>query len=399
MATVIEPAPRQFRFARLELSRRGYANGLIALCTAAVLAYALVILGVFGHALANGEWEHLFGFTRIVIPDTLLYLQIAQARSVTEFLLLAAVKNSIAPSLVWFLLYKNWYLVTLFNALCFSLVLVYTRRILLLLDPEQRRKFPSIAVVLTIACSYYAVGSLKEIPTLLGLTAFVYCFLTQQRARAVLWFAFLLAFRFQFAYLVLGAYLATKLRRNPFRMTLLTLAVIGAIFPLVSLLQVFTPGALSNLRLAAAGNSVGSLVEYVRSHMLGLSLIAILIRIGQSILEPLVLLVRTRSFYEAGSLSLFHVHSMLILVVTFAAWMRACFGRFYRMASVRGRETDFGILYSFLAIATFAIGGTGLISQRFLFPVLALLLIVARVSPQPSDTAAVAVSDAAPSPG
>ena len=348
-----------------------------------LLAYSFGHLYVFGAALDEESWEHVFGYTRIIIPDTFLYLNIAKAESAAEFLLLANVKNSIGPALVWLIFQENWYLVSIFNAICFLFVLIYTRKLVVLLDPSQESKCYSISLILTFVCMYYSVGSLKEIPTLLGFTAFVYYFLTKQKTKALLWFLFLTLFRFQFSYIIIPVYFVSKIRRNPLRLTLIGLLIVGLLFPLISVLDVFSPDAIEGFRTDAGQNedALGAQIEFGRSHVIGLSLFAIIIRMLQSILEPLINFLKTLSFYEDGSLALFQVHSALVLLLMLRAWALVLFKRFRLMLDSGGCYANFGVFYSFLALAIFAIGGTELISHRFLVPVYGLLLVAAHVNP------------------
>ena len=358
-------------------------NSTFIFCTTVLLAYSFGIIYVFGAALDEGTWEHVFGFTRIIIPDTFVYLPVANAENAAEFLLFATIKNSIGPGLVWLIFQKNWYLVSIFNTMCFLFVLIYARKLLVLLDPFQRSKYCSVSLILTFVCMYYSVGSLKEIPTLLGFTAFVYHSLTKQKAKALLWFLFLALFRFQFSFIIIPVYLLSKIRRDPLRLTLIGLLVIGLIFPLISVLDVFTPDAVHFFRTGTGQNedSLGAQIEFVRGHVFGLSLFAILIRMLQTILEPLIYFLKTSSFYEDGSLSLYQVHSALVLLLMFRAWVLVLFKRLPLISYSDGRYAKFGVLYSFLAIAIFTIGGTGLVSHRFLVPIYGLLLIAAQVNP------------------
>jgi len=51
-------------------------NSTFIFCTTVLLAYSFGIIYVFGAALDEGTWEHVFGFTRIIIPDTFVYLTV-----------------------------------------------------------------------------------------------------------------------------------------------------------------------------------------------------------------------------------------------------------------------------------------------------------------------------------
>ena len=201
---------------------------------------------------------------------------------------------------------------------------------------------------------YYSVGALKEIPTLLGFTAFVYCFLKKQRTRALMWFTFLTVFRFQFAYVIPALYALSKVRRNPLRLTFVGLAIVGALFPLISFLGVFTPDALGRYRVGQNPDSLGAQVEFVRGNIFGLSLVAILIR------------------------ALYQLHAALVLLLMVRTWIVMLFKRF-RLTS--DTYASFGILCSFVAVAVFTTGGAGLISHRFLVPVYGLMLVAAHVNP------------------
>ena len=356
-------------------------NWLFVFCVTALLAYSFGHIYVFGAALDEESWEHVFGFTRIIIPDTFRYLAIANAENAAEFFLLVGTRNSIGPSLVWLIFQENWYLVSIFNTICFLFVLIYTKRLIILLDSSQKSKCYSVSLILTLVCMYYSVGSLKEIPTLLGITAFVYHFLTKQKTKALMWFLFLTLFRFQFSYIIIPVYLLSKVRRNPLRLTLISLVVVGMIFPLISVLDVFMSEDVKYFRTPDKMGSLGAQVEFVRDHVFGLSLFAIIIRMVQTILEPLIYFLNTLSFYEDGSLGLYQVHSAVVLLLMLRAWGSVLFGRLGLISDRDGCSANVGIFYSFLAIAIFTIGGTGLLSHRYLVPVYGLLLVAAHVNP------------------
>jgi len=355
---------------------------VIVACTIGLLAYVDGALALFGAALDEGTWEHVRGFTRIIIPDTFLYLQIAQEESAAAVVAAAGVKNSVGPSLLWWVSRNSWYAVGAFNIVCYVALAVYVRKLVTLLDPAQVRRCTAINIILAGVCTYYAVGALKEIPTLAGFTAFVYHFLSGHKKASVLWFVLLVLFRFQFSYLIAPVYFISRVRPNPLRTTLWALVALGALFPLFSLLDVFTPGSIEFFRVGATpySDSLGAQVEYVRTHILGLSFVAIIIRIIQSIFEPVIQLAGTRSLSEAGSLSVYHAHSLLVLTMMLSSWIVVLSRRLW--ADVYGDASwRFGTLYAFVAIGVFATGGTGLISHRFLVPVYGLLLIAASVDP------------------
>ncbi|MDQ3068432.1 MAG: hypothetical protein M3R55_01725 [Acidobacteriota bacterium] len=355
----------------------------IGACTALLLTYAWTHLYLFGPSLEEGVWEHVHGVTRFIIPDTLLYLLISQVDTFGAVIQASGVKNSVGPSLVWWILDHSWRAVSVFNAACFMLMLVYVRRLILHLDPDQRGTFNRIALVLLFVAAYYSVGSLKEIPTLLGFTAFVHHFIARQRLKAMLWFLFLTLFRFQFAYLIVPAYALSKLRANPLRLTLMSLLVIGMLFPLVSILEVFTPAAVQSHRSGAdlVPDSLGSKVEMARGRIAGVSFVAILVRIAQTVFEPLIQLVGRRTFFEAGSLSVYLLHSTVVLLLMLPSWYTLFVKRLWEVRQSDPKSAQFGTLYAFVAISIFAYGGTGIVSHRFLVPAYALLLVAARVDP------------------
>jgi hypothetical protein len=323
----------------------------IVLCTLAMLTYSVVHLSAFGEALRQTRWLNLFGYTRVIIPDTFTYFWIAQVDSIPALFSKAQIKNSFGPALLWWLSGNNWYLLSYFNAMCFALTLVYTRSLITLLDPAQLRRFKWIAFVLTVASCYYSVGALKEIPTLLGFTAFVYHFVARQKMPAIVWFGFLTLFRYQFLYLVVPAYAIRGFRRNPLPLTLAALGLLGILFPVVSYWQVFTPDAIGYFRGGAAEPTVGAQVEFVRGNVLFFSLPAILLRVVQTIFEPLFQLLATRTVYEQGALSLMLVQALLALLLLTPAWVTVFSKRLWRRLGTDRTSARFGTLYALIALS------------------------------------------------
>ena len=69
----------------------------------------------FHASLSSNEYEHVNGFTRIVIPDSFLYKDIIDVDNILVSIGLSGVKNTIGPSTLWVLADFNWYVVFCIN--------------------------------------------------------------------------------------------------------------------------------------------------------------------------------------------------------------------------------------------------------------------------------------------
>ena len=98
---------------------------IVLIASAAIVLAAILYTKIFYEALISEDWYSVDGFRRIVIPDTFLYKSLLESEASIYLIAFAGIKNSIGPSLIWFLAGMNWYLVVLINALFVYISLKY----------------------------------------------------------------------------------------------------------------------------------------------------------------------------------------------------------------------------------------------------------------------------------
>jgi hypothetical protein len=131
--------------------------------------------------------------------------------------------------------------------------------------------------------------------------------------------------------------------------------------------------------LFGAAGSAGGWVESVRETVPVASAGAVLIRIVQSIFEPLLAFGRRPSFIEDGSISIWGlalVGAALILLRYWLTFIRRLVIMIIEKPRVDREVTQ---LYTFCLVFIFPVAGFSFIQSRYLYPVTVLMLVAAVV--------------------
>lgn len=347
-------------------------TGAIAAAWFATLCLSLAYLSYFHADLLEGEWMDVRGFTRIVIPDTFVYAGLIDEEFSPLGFAVAGVKNALVPALMWWATDSSWYAVTLINSLCLLWSLIYVAKLCERFNLRgQRARFIVLTVGLMPVMTYYSTGALKEIPSLLAVTGFFFHYLAGNTRR---WMAFAVAlflFRYQMAVIVTAFIVINRYCERPVRVSVLLVLAASAAYPIISSLAVFSSETTALFREEAAGS--GSAIEAMRDNVPILAAVAVLIRVGQTVLEPLVTLAGMGSFSEGESVSILAVVYSLSLLPVLPSWWRAT-GRVRRYFRRKLRR-DWAALFSLLVLFVVPVGGFSFVHHRYLFPVTALVLI------------------------
>ena len=331
----------------------------------------------FSEALNNGEWRGVYGFTRIIIPDTFQYLHIIYYSDPIMAMVVSGVKNTIGPSLIWFMTNGNWVLTSLVNSILFFIGLMYFAKTAQLFGVRSR-KIRSIMVLLALlpATLYYSVGALKEIPTLVFLSGFFYHYLQREHIKWLLFAMLLVLFRYQLGASLLLFIVADQFNKRSLNIVILVLIFIAAVFPYLQEVSIFTSGATEYYRAVfGVESSIGGMIEFVRDTVPGVSLFAVLIRIFQTIFEPFLTFFRNPTFYEYGDISILtvtYVVSQAMLLRYWLSFMKRI-GLIIRNQNRIPRNIK--RLYMLCLVTVVPTAGFSFIHHRYLYPVTALVIL------------------------
>lgn len=380
---------------------RHFKPGLvIAFCCSVTTLLSLGYVAWFHAALANGDWQEVGGFTRLLIPDTYVYASLLDEDLGEIGFAVAGVKNALGPALLWLAAGSGWYLMAAINGLFVCMTLVYAARLCrhFGLDGRQTQRVLLIAGLAPVM-AYYSVGALKELPTLAALTAFLYHWMRRETWRWLLMAAILVVFRYQLV-AVLALFALVDRSKNPLRAAVIAVAVAAAAYPLFSDLAIVA-NETTELFREEAESGRGAVIEQVRSSVPILSAVAVAIRVLQSLLEPLATFLGSLSVFEAGALSVLAVAYLASLLLVLPSWWRVA-RRSRKLFKVkRTGVRDLARLYALIVVFVVPVAGFSFVHHRYLFPVTVLVLIAGVAAPRsrsaPLRLLAAAPGRAAPS--
>ena len=334
----------------------------------------------FSEALSNDEWESVSGFARIVIPDTFLYKDVLDFSDPLTSLVLAGVKNTVGPSLIWYVADGKWIPVLFINAVLLFLTVLYLGRLARLMGIARHGAWTLMAIVAVMpATIYHSVGALKEIPTMLFLTGFFYHYLKGDRAKWVLFSLACILFRYQLAFSLFAFLVVDRFNRQALLYAFSALIVLSALYPYIGL-EVFSASSTEYYRdLYGPDGSFGGMVESVREKIPVLSAFAVLFRIIQSIFEPLLIFIRDPSFYENDDISLIGIAYFFSALLMLRYWLLFLKRTVSMLVNTNNAERNVIRLYTFCLVFIFPIGGFSFIHHRYLYPMTALVLVAATI--------------------
>lgn len=349
--------------------------------------FSLAYVANFHSALATGDWIDVKGYTRIVIPDTFVYKELIDEELSLLAITVAGIKNAIGPALIWNIAFSDWFLVAALNSLMLLALLLYVITLCKHFKvPRSRTRFIVLALGLMPTMAYFSIGALKELPTLLAITAFYFHFIRQQTVRWMLMVIILLLFRYQLIAVLTIFYLVDRYAKNPVRTSMVILLAISMAYPLFSNMNILSSEATALYR-EESGSSTGGWIEGVRSSVPVASAVAIAIRVAQSILEPLVPAPDTYWFFEGESISVLAIAYIVSLLLMLPFWWQTATASYRITFATSPASRDLASLYSFIFIFVILIGGFSFVHHRYLFPITALVMIggAARRDSKPAE--------------
>lgn len=339
---------------------------------ALVALFSIVYVYVFVGLLEVGDTEGL-GFNGIVQSDTIAFMNIYQQSNISAYLE-AGVKNTVLPASLWSVLDGNWYLATLINVVLLFFTALYLKKIANHLQIKINNKI-IFFVVLLPETFIYLIGVLKEIPSLFIFTALTYYFLKKRWLLFVMFFGFLLLFRYQFI-LCIGLFLLGNkiFKENNIRFLVAVFIILSASYPF--LIQHVSGLGLDDATLyreLGPGLGIGLIVEEIQSNIYGLSFFATIVRLFQMIVEPWPI----PNIFDGDNVSviaLVYSVSAVILLPIWFKYFRLVF-RVLKCPSSISQDARLILCISFAFIMIVALNG--FIHHRYLYPGIGLIILVA----------------------
>lgn len=349
-----------------------------ALASAGVVLAALLYTFIFHQALIEEDMHGMTGFARVVIPDTFLYktsLERVIGGEIPIEWLVFTLKNGIGPAFMWYLAENNWYSIAAINGLLIFISLLYFSRI----SRHYKIEFSAtttMAIYIGLApiLIYYSIGSLKELPTLLGFLGFLYHYLKNQTHKWLFYVFLLIFFRYQIIVPIAAFVTFDKVFKNPLKVSVFTMLAVACLYPYINSLSIFTSEATAIFREDQA-SSVGAYIEGIRETMPVLSALAVLFRVIQSMFEPILTFIANPTFYENESISVYLIVNFIQNVTLAPYWMLAVVAVIRESLTHKTDCRDIKRLYALIVLFVVSIGGFSFIHHRYLFPISGFVLI------------------------
>lgn len=360
-------------------SARQYLSLLFALSACCALTSLVFVLGYvhfFENSLYQGNIEGERGFVGLYITDTLIYIDLLMVDewSILAFAI-AGVKNAFVPVLFWQLAQGSWYVMAAINAAFLYAILSYLCRLCWHFNVPQRRAAFIVALLAFLpSVQYFSVGSLKELPTLLALTGFLYHFLKGQKGYWFLWALVLILLRYQLGVLLMIFIFCASFSKSPLRMAALLVLGGTMAYPFFSHFGILSSETTEFLREETDSQaSAGALLESIRETVPIASAAAVLVRALQSLMEPIITLIGGPYLFYDGAISIEGFAYLSALILTVPSWVRTAAAIFRGLLHGLPRDTE--ILYSLILIYGVLVGGLSFVQGRYLFPATALVLL------------------------
>ena len=362
----------------LLIRRKGDFIALIA--SAAIVLAAILYTKIFYEALISEDWYSVDGFRRIVIPDTFLYKNLLESEASIYLIAFSGIKNSIGPSLIWFLAGMNWYVVVLINAVFVYISLKYLVQIgsYFYLHIHPIFIFIILLGVMPTAI-YYSIGSLKELPMICSFTGFFYHYLKRQKVLWVTFFLLLVFFRYQIFIPLIIFVVLSKYSRRPLRDSIFLVIFISSIYPYIRSLNIFSLDSILLYREDSLDTS-GALIELIRDEIPGLSSIAILVRVIQSVFEPILIFIKNPTIFEDGGLSIYTASGLPEALVMAPFWILAGIGIMREVVACKEGSRDIQKMYALIVLFAIPVGGFSFIHHRYLFPITGIVMMAGLVT-------------------
>ena len=368
----------------------------VILCQSYVTYFSESIVNETGGFSAN-QWASTGIFSSIIIPDSYPFLEVARSVSKTQIVVLVEgsrtdteymkvslitsilwwakrVQNSFIPSFFWTIANYNWNIVTFFNSILVLITSIYIHLICNKMNINKHSAYYISIIYLLLPINlYHSIGFIKEIPTAILMTAFVFHFLNKQKKITLLCAILLVLTRYQLI-VVIGMFYLISTQRQPLKVSILLLFGVTAIYPFLQhdILESVAGNVFRQQHLSVLG--IGAFVEYTRNEIPLFSSVAIVIRVLQTIYEPIIGLVTgSTDHYFNNSINVLVALYFISNIILLKMWVKSTIIIFTK-SDVR---RELSLILSFFLIYIIFVGGFSFISHRYISGIIPIMMIIA----------------------
>ncbi|MDX9988226.1 hypothetical protein [Thiothrix unzii] len=349
--------------------------------TSLSLVFAVIYYYIFQQPLESLSFESPYNYiSSFVIPDTYLYLSVIDDHDPISSIFNSVVKNTIGPSLIWYVANGSWLIVIIINAIFLYWSCYYIFRLCELYNVNS--ELPILLIAMNPVTIFYMIGALKEIPTMLFILGFFYYIIKEKTIKWLVFSLLLIIFRYQLLIpLVIFIIMYFTNKNGMYKKSLYLIVLLCLAFPLINSLNVLSNSATEIFReeqLSNIGSTLGASIEHIRSNIYILSAIAIGIRILQSILEPLFYPFQYPLFMVDGVIGIYPLFSFLSFVLTSYFIFKFIYLlpiNLRAKQATKNKQAIFALAFLFLI----PVAGFSFIHHRYIYPIIPIIIIAVTV--------------------
>lgn len=332
----------------------------------------------FTGLLEHGETEGL-GYIGIVQSDTILFREIYLNGSLIAYLS-AGLRNNLFPVMMWSIIDGNWYMSLFVNIALLFFAVIYLRKIAEHIHLNVSSKVMFLIVLLP-ETFIYLIGMLKEIPTLLLLSAMTLYYLRNQWLRFIVCAILLVLLRYQLS-AVVALFLTSQLiyREYSVRFLVAVFSLLSAFYPMVIVLVPGFGAENSELyREISGGSGFGSMIESIQFNVYGVSLLMTVVRFFQMVIEPWP---SPQVFGPHGFnvIALMYTISVLVLL---PIWFRFFKYLTYAIRFPASLNRDESVILCMSVSFLLIVALNSFVHHRYLYPAMGLILLIAYMPKTP----------------
>jgi len=347
---------------------------------------------------SNADISKNGNFSRIVIPDIILYRELAQlfgSESIDPSLswrvssqlalsnineinpLFLATRNLLGPSFLAYFMRDIRFGDLIFNIILIGSTGILFIKILSVLD--IRSNIPLWVLFLNPETIYYSQGFLKEIPCLFLTALFIYLLLKKKYLSCLLPVVLAIAIRYQIAF-VLMVVLCLEMTplRHKYKYFQFSLLIFSALLPLLyrTVFQRAVQGYYIYRAESGPGSGIGAVIAYFQFNFPFFGYIGIPIRFFQTMIEPFP---DVQLFSDgAGVVNVYYC--VLSASMLMMSYFYALFFKYFFKITIRGGDQNWSFHISKIIILIYIylllVGVNTFISHRFMYAVVPLMSFI-----------------------